>query len=296
MYEAVRPGRLAGFAALDRARGGGAARRRAPGAARGRGVPPGDVPARRWRCPSARGRDAHRGMAITHARGRSGSAWRSPTPCCCASCRTATGSSSTMLRRHVHRRHRRLPRRALVRHAAAGAADLAEQDGRGARRSASSAPCWPSGAPGSTRTGWRGGQALLLGVAVGVAAPLGDLFESKVKRDAGDEGRRHAVRRPRRRAGPPGRRVLHARRRVLRLAGADVERPRTAHRERERKRDRQMIELLNELRVALPGRADPVRASCSPSRSRCGFDKLTAFQRDVYYVTLIATLLLDGAA
>jgi phosphatidate cytidylyltransferase len=29
------------------------------------------------------------------------------------------------------------------------------------------------------------GQALLLGVAVGIAAPLGDLFESQVKRDAG---------------------------------------------------------------------------------------------------------------
>jgi phosphatidate cytidylyltransferase len=36
-----------------------------------------------------------------------------------------------------------------------------------------------------------GGQALLLGVAVGLAAPLGDLFESQVKRDAGakDAGR-----------------------------------------------------------------------------------------------------------
>ena len=33
---------------------------------------------------------------------------------------------------------------------------------------------------------WLGhGQALLLGLAVGLAAPLGDLFESKVKRDAG---------------------------------------------------------------------------------------------------------------
>jgi phosphatidate cytidylyltransferase len=33
---------------------------------------------------------------------------------------------------------------------------------------------------------WLGqGQALLLGVAVGLAAPLGDLFESQVKRDAG---------------------------------------------------------------------------------------------------------------
>ena len=29
------------------------------------------------------------------------------------------------------------------------------------------------------------GQALLLGLGVGLAAPLGDLFESRVKRDAG---------------------------------------------------------------------------------------------------------------
>jgi phosphatidate cytidylyltransferase len=33
---------------------------------------------------------------------------------------------------------------------------------------------------------WLGhGQALLLGLAVGLVAPIGDLFESKVKRDAG---------------------------------------------------------------------------------------------------------------
>jgi phosphatidate cytidylyltransferase len=35
-------------------------------------------------------------------------------------------------------------------------------------------------------TEWMGGEkGILLGVAVGVAAPLGDLFESKIKRDAG---------------------------------------------------------------------------------------------------------------
>ena len=36
-----------------------------------------------------------------------------------------------------------------------------------------------------------GSDALLLGVAVALAAPLGDLFESKIKRDAGtkDAGR-----------------------------------------------------------------------------------------------------------
>ena len=58
----------------------------------------------------------------------------------------------------------------------------------------------------------------------------------------------------------------------------------------ERKRDRQMIELLNELRVALPG-VQILFAFLLTVPFSFRFDKLTAFQRDVYYVTLIATLL-----
>ena len=52
-----------------------------------------------------------------------------------------------------------------------------------------------------------GADALLLGVGVALAAPVGDLFESLIKRDAGtkDTG---PVRRPRRRAGPPRRRAF----------------------------------------------------------------------------------------
>jgi hypothetical protein len=62
-------------------------------------------------------------------------------------------------------------------------------------------------------------------------------------------------------------------------------------REREdRKRDRQMIELLNELRVALPG-VQILFAFLLTVPFSFRFDKLTAFQRDVYYVTLISTLL-----
>ena len=98
-------------------------------------------------------------------------------------------------RRHVPRRHRRLPRRARVRHPPAGAARSRRTRRSRGSRSASSAPRSPSGAPGLYQD-WLGGwNALLLGVVVGLAAPLGDLFESKVKRDAGHEGRRHAVRR-----------------------------------------------------------------------------------------------------
>jgi hypothetical protein len=60
--------------------------------------------------------------------------------------------------------------------------------------------------------------------------------------------------------------------------------------EDERKRDRQMIELLNELRVALPGVQILFAFLLTvPFSARYGF--LSLFQRDVYYVTLVATAL-----
>ena len=58
----------------------------------------------------------------------------------------------------------------------------------------------------------------------------------------------------------------------------------------ERKRDRQMIELLNELRVALPG-VQILFAFLLTVPFSMRFGDLTLFQRDVYYVTLIATAL-----
>jgi hypothetical protein len=60
--------------------------------------------------------------------------------------------------------------------------------------------------------------------------------------------------------------------------------------EEERKRDRQMLELLNELRVALPG-VQILFAFLLTVPFSVRFDKLTGFQRDVYYLTLIATAL-----
>jgi hypothetical protein len=58
----------------------------------------------------------------------------------------------------------------------------------------------------------------------------------------------------------------------------------------EAKRDRQMIELLNELRVALPGvQIFFAFLLTVPFSQR--FMKLTSFQIDVYYVTLILTAL-----
>ena len=58
----------------------------------------------------------------------------------------------------------------------------------------------------------------------------------------------------------------------------------------ERKRDRQMLELLNELRVALPG-VQILFAFLLTVPFSVRFGKLTAFQGDVYYLTLMATAL-----
>jgi hypothetical protein len=60
--------------------------------------------------------------------------------------------------------------------------------------------------------------------------------------------------------------------------------------EAERKRDRQMLELLNELRVALPG-VQILFAFLLTVAFTNRFTQLTKFQGDVYYVTLIATAL-----
>jgi hypothetical protein len=56
----------------------------------------------------------------------------------------------------------------------------------------------------------------------------------------------------------------------------------------EAKRDRQMIELLNELRVALPG-VQILFAFLLTVPFANRFPKITDFQRDVFYITLVAT-------
>ena len=56
----------------------------------------------------------------------------------------------------------------------------------------------------------------------------------------------------------------------------------------EAKRDRQMIELLNELRVALPG-VQLLFAFLLTVPFANRFPKITDFQRDVFYITLLAT-------
>jgi hypothetical protein len=56
----------------------------------------------------------------------------------------------------------------------------------------------------------------------------------------------------------------------------------------EAKRDRQMIELLNELRVALPG-VQILFAFLLAVPFAQGWERTTAFQKDVFFVTLVAT-------
>jgi hypothetical protein len=56
----------------------------------------------------------------------------------------------------------------------------------------------------------------------------------------------------------------------------------------EDRRDRQMIELLNELRVALPG-VQILFAFLLTVPFSQGFQRATSFQRDVFFVTLLAT-------
>jgi hypothetical protein len=63
--------------------------------------------------------------------------------------------------------------------------------------------------------------------------------------------------------------------------------------EEEVKRDRQMGELLQELRVALPG-VQLLFAFLLTVPFAQGFTRVTDFQRDLYFATLIATALCTG--
>jgi hypothetical protein len=74
------------------------------------------------------------------------------------------------------------------------------------------------------------------------------------------------------------------------VAGDDVTGENDPRSEEERRRDRQMIELLNELRVALPG-VQILFAFLLTVPFSQRFPMLTPFQRDVFYVTLLATTL-----
>ena len=74
------------------------------------------------------------------------------------------------------------------------------------------------------------------------------------------------------------------------MAGAELDYPGRDRREEERKRDRQMIEVLNELRIALPG-VQILFAFLLAVPFAPGFARATAFQRDLFYGVLLATSL-----
>ena len=221
----------------------------------------------------------------------SGSAWRSRTPCCCATCRTATGIVIDVL----------------------VGTFIGDTGAYLGGRSFGTRPLAPRISPNKTVEG------LVIGL---LAAVLGDLVRRalpglavaaarrccsalavgargaarrpvRVARQArrGHQGRRRAVRRPRRRAGPARRRVLHARRGLLRVAGAAVS-DETHGRSEARSPDDRAAQ-----RAA--------RGAARASRSCFAFlltvpftaalhDSSRSFQRDVFYVTLIATALCDG--
>ena len=63
--------------------------------------------------------------------------------------------------------------------------------------------------------------------------------------------------------------------------------------EDDEKRDRQMIELLNELRIALPG-VQILFAFLLTVPFTQRFPELTAFERDVFFITLLATVMSTG--
>ncbi len=70
---------------------------------------------------------------------------------------------------------------------------------------------------------WLSGvDALIIGAAVAAIGPVGDLFDSMVKRDLGTKDTGTPLRPARRPPRPPRRRLLHGRRRLLPLGPAGL--------------------------------------------------------------------------
>ena len=204
MTARAHPAKLAGFVALIALLAGRAVRDARPGAAGRRRGAAGDAS-----CVDAR-RAARRACSGSRSRCSAfgGSALALAHAVLLRDLPHGGGIVIDVAGRHLRRRHRRLPRRAQLRPPPARARDLAEQDGRGPGDRASSARSSASGSRASTSPGCRRATRCCSALGVAIAAPIGDLFESYVKREAGVKDTRPAVRRPRRRARPPRRRAL----------------------------------------------------------------------------------------
>ena len=148
---------------------------------------------------------------------------------------------------HVRRRHVRLLRRPAVRPPQARA---------GASRPTRPSRAWLCGIVVGTLVVWywsrtydgdwiSGIDGLLLGLAVVIAAPIGDLFESLIKRDMGTKDTGTLF-------GAHGGALDRVDAALFALVAGYYVWLAVAMNDEE-KRDRQMMELLNELRVALPG-------------------------------------------
>ena len=112
--------------------------------------------------------------------------------------RPRRGAARRRARRHLRRRHRRLRRRAGCSDATASPRSSRRTRPSRASPSASSAVPRASGSPGLYQDWLPGLDALVMGFCIAVLAPLGDLFESMIKRDLQIEGLGHDLRPPRR--------------------------------------------------------------------------------------------------
>ena len=114
-----------------------------------------------------------------------------------------------------------------------------------------------------------------------IAAPIGDLFESLIKRDMGTKDTGTLF-------GAHGGALDRVDAALFALVAGYYVWLAVAGMDEEEKRDRQMMELLNELRVALPG-VQILFAFLLTVPFAQGFQRVTATQRTLFYAALLAT-------
>ena len=290
MYEPLRPVKLAGFLGADRARRGRPLRRRAPGPARHRGPRSRSCSCSASRCPS--GADVR---SPTACRSRSlGVLWIGLAVALAVLLRdlphgdgivvdvlvgTFIGDTAALLGGRAFGTRRLAPR----------ISPNKTVEGLVFGVVGATLAVWCAGLYQDWLAGW---EALVLGVVVGARGAARRPVRVQCQARRGHEGRRarSSERTAARWTGSTPRSSRSSRgttsgRRCPEAMQHDDE---TEH----ERRDRQIAELLQELRVALPG-VQILFAFLLTVPFSQRFPALTAFQLDVYYVTLIATALSD---